>query len=647
MATASPDVDKFPTGPSSKISCQRKDLDHVKMRPAKEDWFVLSSDDDSPEDVQADQYTAISLSAASNFASVGAKRSGNGVSNITNTKTTMKYTTDDYFLSLSDDLPSPSKLDEFPLPSTKRRRLDSSPELLPLKYPAEMEVQSDRGRAFKRSVSNMETLSKPVTSRAAGAGLKRSSTIATVLDSDPVVFTSSPDVSANITRKNMGQKSRNIGPIEIEDRFDRKTTLTSSRKAKVSDKDFDFDDSDSDLPDIDGLASYKPKHPYSYSYEISQNTSTKSKSGRDSEIKKAERKRKSEEKALDKEAEKERKRLAKEEKIREKERAAELAKVNTLRTDKKISAPEMIVDIPSCLEQKLADQVKTFLRPLNIESSEWQSEIPLVKWRRKVEAEFNDEAGIWVPVRPYIKNEKHVMCIIQAKEFVELAMGEEGKDIDSHTLRLKAKFDGCTIIYLIDGLVSWMRKNRNVRNREFTDAVRNQMGAEDSAGQKSRKKPQLEYVDEDVVEDTLLRLQIMHGALIHHTASMIEVSEWIVVFTQHISTIPYRNQRESLDTGFCMETGQVKTGDSPSDTYVKMLQEIIRITAPVAYGIASEYPTIQELVKGLEKNGPLALEDLRKSANKDGAMTDRRIGPALSKRVWKVFLGREEGSMDV
>jgi crossover junction endonuclease EME1 len=96
-----------------------------------------------------------------------------------------------------------------------------------------------------------------------------------------------------------------------------------------------------------------------------------------------------------------------------------------------------------------------------------------------------------------------------------------------------------------------------------------------------------------------------------------------------------------------MESGQVKTGENATDTYTKMLQEIIRITAPVAYGIAVEYPTVQKLVKGLEENGPLALEDCRKCANKDGAFTDRRIGPSISKRVHKVFMGRDPTSWDV
>ena len=67
----------------------------------------------------------------------------------------------------------------------------------------------------------------------------------------------------------------------------------------------------------------------------------------------------------------------------------------------------------------------------------------------------------------------------------------------------------------------------------------------------------------------------------------------------------------NMDTAFCMDVGQVKTGDDKDDTYVKMLQEIVRVTAPIAYGIAAEYPTVVDLVRGFEREGPTALEDLR------------------------------------
>jgi len=96
-----------------------------------------------------------------------------------------------------------------------------------------------------------------------------------------------------------------------------------------------------------------------------------------------------------------------------------------------------------------------------------------------------------------------------------------------------------------------------------------------------------------------------------------------------------------------MESGQVKPGDGASDTFTKMLQGMVRITAPVAYGIAAEYPTVQKLVKGLKDEGPLALQDCSKSANKDGAFTDKKVGPSISKRVYTVFTCRDVGSCDV
>lgn len=60
-----------------------------------------------------------------------------------------------------------------------------------------------------------------------------------------------------------------------------------------------------------------------------------------------------------------------------------------------------------------------------------------------------------------------------------------------------------------------------------------------------------------------------------------------------------------------MDVGQVKTGDDKDDTYVKMLQEIVRVTAPIAYGIAAQYPTVVDLVQGFRSKGPTALEDLK------------------------------------
>jgi crossover junction endonuclease EME1 len=589
---------------------------------------------------------------------------------------------------LSDDIDSTVNLDDpfSELQPAKKRRLSSSPRDLASKTIA------PKRPGYQRSHSNIESSTKAAVPQMSYAGgWQRSKTMGSTLESDPIVFTSSPDPFADAARQRKGKQKN----IREEDKDEDIFALEPSRKEKAgkgyssqagvlksgsSNKlnDFKFDEFwDDDLPEIGSLASNGASKT---SYKKSSRTALAKYNAEKTAETEAREKAQKALKGKGKEAEKEQKRLAREEKAREKEKAAEVAKVNTLRTDKKFSAPEMIVDLGSSLESKLSDQVRTFLGPLQVEHSDWSCALPVIKWRRKVVAVYNNEIGHWEPTAPHIKAEKHVMYVMSAKEFVDLATGGEGQDLDAHVLRLNAKFESCKIIHLIEGLTNWMRKNKNVRNKQYTAAVRNYMIQEEpSASQRTKKGKEPEYVDENMIEDALLRLQVIHGTFIHHTSATVETAQWVIAFTQHISTIPYRyaaypyalcpamsfnpskkliyerlnilssfrNQKQSLDTAFCMESGQVKTGDNPEDTYAKMLQEIIRITASVAYGITAKYPTVQKLVKGLQENGPLALEDCRKSANKDGAFTDRRIGPAISKRVYKVFMSRDAGMLDI
>ncbi|KAI9780572.1 MAG: Alpha-1,3-mannosyltransferase-like protein [Peltula sp. TS41687] len=372
-------------------------------------------------------------------------------------------------------------------------------------------------------------------------------------------------------------------------------------------------------------------------------------------------------------AEKARKEAIKESKAREKQAAADLAAANKSRTDKKISTPEMIVDLPLSLDEDspVGGQIRSFLKNLGVEVTSYAASpspslLPqnLIRWRRKVTAVYNEQRGHWEPVAEHVRAEKHVLCLMPAREFVELATAEvevDGQeDLDAHVRKLKSLFDEVyRPIYLIEGLAGWMRKNKNVRNRAYQAEVRNAgAGAGNDGGEDDqqrqqptrtgrRKKPVAEYIDEDRIEDALLRLQIVHRCLIHHTATAVQSAEWVSVFTQHISTIPYRAERMNLPTAFCMDVGQVKTGVDASDTYVKMLQEIVRVTGPVAYGIAAEYPDVRSLVRGFERIGPSAIQDLKKTANKSGAFTNANIGPALSKRIFKIFTGTDPGSHDV
>lgn len=357
-------------------------------------------------------------------------------------------------------------------------------------------------------------------------------------------------------------------------------------------------------------------------------------------------------------AKQEQKAKEKKEKAEEKQKEAALAEVNKSKLDKKVTATDMIVDLPASINgQDVEFQIKAFHEKMQIDTTFYQSPVPnVIRWRRKVKSRYNPEKGHHEPLdQMEIDDEKHVMCLLSAHEFVALASaGRDSPDIETHVLNLKINFPDCKLIYLIEGLTAWMRKNNTTLNRAYQAAVLSRMEvnnhAESSAApaaSRRSKKTAHEHVEPDTIEDALLRLQVLHGCLIHHTVASAETAEWVSTFTVHISTIPSRLERMNLDTSFCMESGQVKSGEGKQDTYVRMLQEVVRITAPIAYGIAAEYPTMVSLIEGMRHHGPLLLEDIGKCANKNGVRSDRRIGKSISKRLYKVVMGLDPASTDI
>ena len=338
-------------------------------------------------------------------------------------------------------------------------------------------------------------------------------------------------------------------------------------------------------------------------------------------------------KERERQLEKERKQQIREEKAKQKQLAADIAEVNKLKVGKKDSTSEMILDLASSLEEtSVGNQTLEFMKRLGVEYAFFASSIPnVVKWRRKMKAKFNEAAGHWQPCPFYVQEEKHVLCLVTAQDFVDLAIQSPGQaerdTLERHVVKIKNAYPGCKLIYLIEGLTTWMRKNRTSRNRAFQAEVLRQneqpttepppstSTASRSRGRKPKNNAETTPpVDDDTIEDALLTLQVTHSCLVHHSNAPAESAEWIKNFTEHISTIPYRRElMDGNDSAFCMDTGQVKTGEDKFDTFIKMLQEVNRITAPIAYGIAQQYPNVSHLVHAMHLHGPTTLEDVKVS----------------------------------
>jgi crossover junction endonuclease EME1 len=366
--------------------------------------------------------------------------------------------------------------------------------------------------------------------------------------------------------------------------------------------------------------------------------------------KKAAKEREKAAKQAEKEAEKARKQAEKDAAIAAKKMEQELNSINKLKTSKKDSAPEMIVDMCNAFfPSDFGEQIVSLIEKLgSIVNRDWcpvgtQADWKIVKWRRKRKSTYDEEKAMFVPLpQMEICDEKHILVHLTAAEFAALAYPENPDasgtmDLDRHVAKMKelVAADG-RVIYLIEGVAAYARKSKNAINAAHRSQVQVAMGAR---SQPARPPPRI--VTEDMLEDAQLRLQVQHQCLIHVTTAPIDSAEWITIFTGDISTIPYKTSRMVLDTSFCTSVGQVRTGVDREDTWSKMLQEIQRVTPAHANGIIDRCPDVRSLVRTFRNGGPEVLHDICLLNTRNGAPSNRNIGVAASRRIHGVFMERD------
>jgi len=356
------------------------------------------------------------------------------------------------------------------------------------------------------------------------------------------------------------------------------------------------------------------------------------------------KRREKEAKDAEKESQKAARKKEKEAKEQEKKREQDLLSANKLHSSKKDSIPEIIVDISMSLaDTPIGEQLQRFLLELGCRvNPTWapspSDNLKLVKWRRRVKADFDEDLGMFVPLEnEQIRDENYILVYLTAEAFTNIALPATAGRLSAHVQKIKSAFPTpamakkpTRLIYLIEGLQALIRKHKNLQNRAFQNRVLSHLPSAPNAlgASTALNTDDGTTINEDDVEDALLDLQITHNCLIHHTFSPVETAEWITIFTGDISTIPYkyppllpsttattmkkkliqnRHSRTHLDTSFCTDVGQVKPGMGKRDTYRKMLQEITRVTPGISAAIAREYPDVRRLIGALERGGEDAL----------------------------------------
>ena len=336
---------------------------------------------------------------------------------------------------------------------------------------------------------------------------------------------------------------------------------------------------------------------------------------------------KREESSVAKAAEAARRKEIKEQKAREKQLAADFAKANQAsQWDKKNSSSQMVVDISTGLANGATGaRITAKLQELHIDHATKDREpANVVTWRRKVNTTFNEELNHWELAEEKVVDEKHVLCYFGGEDMCRILFeGSGAEELDQVVANVKRLYGDHQVLFLLEGVDAALRKFRTKTNKSYRNAVR--QGTAMPAGADAAPQDHASMVES--LEDTLMHLQIAHGCGVLQTAEGNETAEWIAAFTEQISTAPSRYvvlqsprchiltgsriEKDNLEADFCMEIGQIRAGEDSKDTFTKMLQQVIRLTAPIAYGIVAHYPDVPSLVQAFQREGPLVLQDIK------------------------------------
>ena len=319
----------------------------------------------------------------------------------------------------------------------------------------------------------------------------------------------------------------------------------------------------------------------------------------------------------------------------EKAAAQLLNSVNKLRNSKTESLPELHV----CLSPALASYVPQLAALLTTRGSPIDTATfhppaslgRLLVWDRNRTASYSPETGLFTPLSTAQRcREPHLLAHLTAREYVSL-VGTAG--LDTFITDLHRLHPPCTqprhLILLLEGYQIHLRSLRNADNRRFQSRVRGTDAPPTTTATGST---------EATLEQSLLTLQLRHNLLIHHTSCVQESVEWIALLTGDVAQVPYRRAKAWLyrDVAFCAE-GRAGTG--ARDTFVKMLQEVSRVTPQVAEAVVREAGSVEGLVGMLACEGSVAEVEMARVG------VAKKLGVALERRLRGVFYGRDEGSM--
>ncbi|XP_014662478.1 PREDICTED: crossover junction endonuclease EME1-like [Priapulus caudatus] len=228
----------------------------------------------------------------------------------------------------------------------------------------------------------------------------------------------------------------------------------------------------------------------------------------------------------------------------------------------------------------------------------------------------------------------------------------EGLSLGDHMTKISDVLHEMTVTFFVVGLKKYFREQKTKQQRGHKLAVLKSAGHD--IDQKKRKKGgnMLPSVTETGVEGALVAAQIQNNCNFRMVETPLEVANLIATFTKAIAEAPFK--REKSHTGFAFDArsesqGGVKVtkdGKGLQRVWLQQFQQFRKVSHQVAAAVHTVYPSPQQLLKAYkccssENEAQELLKDIIIRRGAGVIATSRRVGPELSKEMYRFFTARD------
>ncbi|XP_078487344.1 structure-specific endonuclease subunit EME1 [Ciona intestinalis] len=265
-----------------------------------------------------------------------------------------------------------------------------------------------------------------------------------------------------------------------------------------------------------------------------------------------------------------------------------------------------------------------------------------VKWRRKVELYGTDETSS-VTMTTDVQDEPYVLLVLPCVDFLGIVSNRGSVTCNAWVEELKQSFPACQVHVVCFGMTKYRRKVKNNAQKNFRQQV---LQNSEKVTKNTKKKPSFELTDFEI-EELLVELQLTSGFKVIFVESSDELVLLIQQTTKSVAEAPYKRMKRN-NVQFINDKASVKvdatTGHGSYNAWKQMLLQFHNLSPDMADAILKQYPSLSCIMSAYDgcntAEGETLLADLVIRRGVGTIQSTRRVGPELSKRIYKMLTSK-------